>query len=77
MFRDDTEVVMLQAADMLAGELRLVAEDYPDNPTFIGNLCPDLAVSKNFIEIGEALIEEMHDYLTALAEEEGGLSGAS
>jgi hypothetical protein len=34
-------------------------------------------VSKNFIEIGEALIEEMHDYLTALAEEEGGLSGAS
>lgn len=58
MFRDDKVFVPLQAADMLAGELRLTAEDYPDNPSFIGKLCPRLSVSHYFKDINETELED-------------------
>ena len=70
MFRDDKEWVILQAADMLAGELRLTMEDYPDNPSFIGNLCPSLPVSRFFTVITEEKMEQLHDHLIASMERE-------
>jgi hypothetical protein len=45
-FRDDRTFVLVQAADMLAGNLRLAGENYEDNPPFIGKLCPKRQVSK-------------------------------
>jgi hypothetical protein len=71
MFRDDRDFLPLQAADMLAGELRLQAEGYPDNPDWIGTLCPSLPVSKWFTEIGEAKLAEI--YAWNLATVRGGM----
>jgi hypothetical protein len=50
-FRDDKEFVLLQAADLIAGELRLLAE--PGAPPFIGELCPKLQRSNHFYSLGE------------------------
>src|SRR5439155_4541192 len=41
-FRDDREFVILQAADLLAGDIRLTAENSPDNPPFVGELCRNI-----------------------------------
>jgi hypothetical protein len=64
--------VILQAADILAGELGLVAEDYPDNPSFIGTLCPNLPVSQLFRDIGDADMNAMHAHLMHSLEREEG-----
>ena len=71
MFRDDQEFLPLQGADLLAGEMRLAAEDYPDNPSFVGSLCPDLRVSPFFVVIGEPTMREAHEHLIASAEQDG------
>lgn len=75
MMRDDREFLPLQAADLLAGELRLCAEDYPDNPDFIGKLCPHLRTSPYCIVIGEEQMQEMHLYLTTRVDIEARLRG--
>ena len=62
-FRSDKVFLPLQAADMVAGEMRLLAEDYPDNPQFIGHLCPHLPLSKWIRDIGEADMEASHEHL--------------
>lgn len=69
-FRNDQDFVILQAADMLAGELRLIAEDYEDNPLFIGKLCPNLTVSRHFKDIGDADLKDLHEHLVATLERE-------
>ena len=71
-FRKDQEFVILQAADMLAGELRLTAEDYEDNPSFIGTLCPHLTVSRHLKDIGEADLNDLHEHLVQTLEREEG-----
>jgi uncharacterized protein DUF3800 len=69
-FRDDSDFVMLQAADLLAGELRLASEDYPDNPRFIGRLCPNLHVSRYCRTIDESELEALHEHLIGALERE-------
>jgi Protein of unknown function (DUF3800) len=70
VFRDDKKFVLLQAADMIAGEIRLVVEKYPDNPAFIGTLCPNLAVSRFDECIDEARLEQIHEHTVRFIEEE-------
>jgi hypothetical protein len=43
-FRDDQEFVVLQAADMLAGQMRMAAEKKA--PSWVVSLCPRLRVSR-------------------------------
>jgi uncharacterized protein DUF3800 len=69
-FRDDKECVILQAADLLAGELRLASEGYSDNPEFVGTLCPHLRVSKFYGDIGEQQLGRVHTHLTETLERE-------
>jgi hypothetical protein len=45
-FRDDKTFLLVQAADMLAGNLRLAGENYEDNPPFVGKLRPKRQVSQ-------------------------------
>lgn len=68
MFRDDQVFLPLQGADLVAGEMRLAAEDYADNPSFIGDLCPNLRVSRFFTVIGERHMKELHEHLRQSAE---------
>jgi len=63
IFRSDKTFVLLQAADMLAGEFRLIAENYPDNPSFIGTLCPSLPVSKHVADMDEPTLERLHAHV--------------
>ena len=60
-FRDDRNFVVLQAADMLAGESRLVAENHENNPSFIGALCPNLTVLRK--DIGVSEMKDLHTHL--------------
>ena len=73
--RDDQEFLPLQAADLLAGELRLCAEDYPDSPAFIGKLCPSLRASPYCEVIGEDKMQELHLYLCDRLQIEARLKG--
>jgi hypothetical protein len=68
MFRDDRVFVPLQGADLVVGEMRLFAENYADNPWFIGDLCPNLRVSRFFIVIGEQYMKDIHAHLLYTAE---------
>jgi hypothetical protein len=63
IFRDDKDFVVLQAADMLAGDLRLKAENYPNKPSFVGKLCPHLKTST--YDIGEKTMRTIHERLSA------------
>lgn len=63
IFRDDKDFVVLQAADMLAGDLRLKAENYPNKPSFVGKLCPHLKTST--YEIGEQIMQTIHARLSS------------
>jgi hypothetical protein len=48
-FRDDEEFVILQAADLLAGQDRLSFENNPNNPEWVATLCKKLTVSKYYM----------------------------
>ncbi len=65
MFRDDKDFVVIQAADMLTGEQRLLAENYADNPDFIGHLCPSLPRSKHCTVFDEVALEQVHAWNVA------------
>ncbi len=63
-FRDDKDFVMLQAADLLAGQMRLVAEN-GDNADFLFGLCPNLRVSRYFRIISDQDLQQMSELLLA------------
>jgi hypothetical protein len=62
-FRDDRDFVLLQAADLLAGEARLTSENSPNKPSFVGSLCPNISVSKYGKSMDDALFAELDTHL--------------
>ena len=68
-FRDDRECVMLQAADLLAGQMRLCAEDGKD-VEFVLDLCPHLNVSRWFKVIDEEEIQDMNEHVLSAHRDE-------
>ncbi len=61
-FSDDKSLVLLQAADMLAGEARLVPADDKPAPLREG-LCPRLKINGRYRLINEGLLREFDAYL--------------
>ncbi len=60
-FRDDKDFVVLQAADLLAGETRMLGSD-SEGPPFVGTLCPRLQAQGRFRLIGEQDMIEMDQW---------------
>jgi hypothetical protein len=61
-FRDDKDFVMLQAADLVAGQMRLAAEDGED-ADFMYDLTPNLRVSKWFTAIGDDELSQINEMI--------------
>ena len=61
-FRDDKEFVLLQAADLLAGELRLMSPD-DDAESMFGSLCPKLKSGGYFHMITETQMRYLDQYV--------------
>jgi hypothetical protein len=61
-FSDDKTLVLLQAADMLAGEARLVPVDDKPAPLREG-LCPRLKVNGRYRVIREAILHELDAHM--------------
>jgi len=59
-FRDDKDFVMLQAADLVAGQLRLVAEN-GENADFLVDLTPNLRMSKWFRAISDDDLSQINE----------------
>jgi hypothetical protein len=57
-FSNDKELVLLQAADMLAGEARLVPVDDKPAPLREG-LCPRLKLTGRYVVINESILRDM------------------
>jgi hypothetical protein len=64
-FRDDRECVLVQAADFLAGELRILAESNLEEravPRCLDGLFPNLKTSGCFELIAADRLRDMHEY---------------
>jgi hypothetical protein len=61
-FRDDMDFVMLQAADLVAGEVRLVAENPNKRPVGAGMLSLNLPLSKHSEVLDESTLLKMHTH---------------
>jgi hypothetical protein len=67
-FRDDKEFAVLQAADLLAGEIRiLVEQDIAQKPvpSFLDGWCPHLKAAGHFKLIAEQEMREMDAFTKA------------
>lgn len=78
-FRNDKDWVILQAADLLAGEMRIIAEQKTTGlapPAFFNCLCPRLKSSGHFKLIAEEEMREMeHHVRQTLTEDDDQQSG--